>query len=69
MQPQTLRVPYIGGALFLFHFILIVLKDVPATSNIVQDLGDNFVEAEGGESIVFPSALNIGDSCTTVYGV
>ena len=53
---------HISIVLFLISFLW---NNSPTTSNLVQDLGDNVIEAEGDKSIAFHSSFIIYDSCTT----
>jgi len=46
---------------FWFH----LYNNNPTTSNLVQDLGDNVIEAEGDRSIAFHASFTVYDSCTT----
>lgn len=55
LQPQTLRVPLIDGA---FLYFLSFFLNSPITSNLVQDRGENVVQAEGATSIAFRTTLN-----------
>ena len=53
---------HISIVLFLISFLW---NNSPTTSNLVQDLGDNVIEAEGDRSIVFHASFTVCDSCTT----
>lgn len=47
-------------------FFILLLKNSRTTSKLVQDLGDNIIQADGADSIVFDTSITIDDSMSMV---